>query len=108
MAVADRAKVTVIVQDALLEVPPETVGDYVSRAEEYFLANAYRANVPARATYLWADIAILISKNGFDTSGQQTVSSIKRGDTTVNYESTASGLSGITSRIALYKVAKIR
>jgi len=108
MAAADRVKVAEIVQAALTEVPPETVGGCISRAEEYFLSKTNRAAIPDRATYLWADLAIEISKNGLPTSGQQTVSSIKRGDTTIEYGGSGNGLSGIDARIVLFKVAKIR
>nr|WP_319487246.1 hypothetical protein [uncultured Caproiciproducens sp.] len=112
MAAADREKVKAKVQAALTNVSPEKVDDFVNQAEEYFLAKTGRRVVPDRAMYLWIDLAVEISKTGLPASGQQTVSSIKRGDTTIEYDSgsgdSGSGLSGMDARIALFKAAKIR
>ncbi|WP_283606499.1 hypothetical protein [Faecalispora anaeroviscerum] len=110
MAAADREKVTEKVQTALPSVSPDQVNDLVDQAEEYFLAKTGRRSVPDRAARLWSDLAVQISKAGLAANGQQVVSSIKRGNTTVEYDSAGSsggGLSGIDARIALFKVAKI-
>ena len=91
MAAADREKVKEKVQAALPEVSSDQVDDYIGQAEEYFYA-----------------------KTGLqEGGGQQAVSSIKRGDTTIEYSSgsgsdSGSGLSGLDARIAMFKVAKIR
>jgi hypothetical protein len=109
MAAADREKVTAKVQSALPDISPDQVNDLVDQAEEYFLAKTGRRSVPDRAARLWSDVAVQISKAGLAANGQQAVSSIKRGDTTIEYNSgSGSGLSGIDARIALFKAAKIR
>ena len=111
MAAADREKVLTIVQAALPDKTPDQVNALIDVAQEYYLAATSRNTVPQKATNLWADLAVLISKGGLTASGSQTVSSIKRGDTTIEYNAaSASGgnLPGIADRLAWFKVAKIR
>lgn len=110
MAAADREKVITRVQLMFSDLTAANVEDLVAQAEEYFLALTGRHVVPERATHLWGDIAVEIKRNGLPASGQQNVSSIKRGDTTVNYSAgdAGNGLSGLDTRIALFKAAIIR
>ncbi len=112
MAAANRENVKAKVLAALPSVSPEQADDLIDQAEEYFLAKTSRRTVPDRAVHLWIDLAVEIGKNGLPSNGQQTVSSIRRGDTTVEYDSgtadTGSGLSGLDARIALFRAAKIR
>jgi hypothetical protein len=115
MAAADREKVKEKVQAALPEVSSDQVDDYIGQAEEYFYAKTGRRTFPNRALHLWIDLAVKIGKSDGlqEGGGQQAVSSIKRGDTTIEYSSgsgsdSGSGLSGLDARIAMFKVAKIR
>lgn len=110
MATADREKVIARVQLMFSDLPAANIEDLVAQAEEYFLGLTGRQTVPDRATHLWGDIAAEIKQHGLPASGQQNVSSIKRGDTTVNYSAggVGNGLSGLDARIALFKVAVIR
>lgn len=112
MAAADREKVMEKVQAALPDASSDRVNDLIDQAEEYFLAKTGRRSVPDRAAHLWIDLATEIGKNGLPAGGQQTVSSIKRGDTQIQYSDnvtgSGSGLSGLDARIMLFKAAKIR
>jgi len=122
MSAADREKVTEKVQAALPDVSPDQINDLINQAEEYFLAKTGRRTIPDRATYLWKDIAVMVGKTGqaattsTANSGPKIVKSVKRGDTTIEYDngssdsgnSSGAGLSGLDARIAFFKVAKIR
>ena len=114
MSAADREKVTEKVQAALPDVSPDQINDLINQAEEYFLAKTGRRTIPDRATYLWKDIAVMVGKTG--QAATKIVKSVKRGDTTIEYDngssdsgnSSGAGLSGLDARIAFFKVAKIR
>lgn len=110
MAAADREKVKEKVQAALPDAAPDQVEDYIDQAEEYFSSKTGRRTIPDRALHIWIDLAVKIGKSGgLQEGGQQAVSSIKRGDTTVEYSSgSGTSLSSLDARIVLFKVAKIR
>jgi hypothetical protein len=121
MAAADREKVEARVITAIPDISSDEAKDYVNQAKEYFLAKTGHRSVPDRATYLWGDIAIAIGRSGQVSAGSaissQIVTSVKRGDTTIEYGgnsgssgsgSSSSGLSGIDARIAMFKVARCR
>lgn len=90
------------VESQLPTISHEQAVDFVSRAEEHILARTKRRAVPDGASWLWADIAVAIYK---DSQGNAPVSSIKRGDTQINYAA-ASGteLSRFNAKLAAISV----
>lgn len=82
-----KTKVIEKVSIKLPETPIATVEDIVSRAEEYFKAKTKRREVPERAFWLWVDLSIAMHKSSLNED-ETVVSSIKRGDTTINYGGT--------------------
>lgn len=82
-----KTKVIEKVSIKLPETPIATVEDIVSRAEEYFKAKTKRREVPERAFWLWVDLSIAMYKSSLN-EGETVVSSVKRGDTTINYGTT--------------------
>ncbi len=90
----DRATLVERILSKYPDMQPDLAGELADRAIEYFCALSKRAVVPARAGWLLVDIAVAFAQQG--TAGMATeasdapVSSIKRGDTTIQYD-TASG-----------------
>lgn len=106
----DKADRSVAVRKALFQLPEnvtaEQIEDYVDRAELYFFARTNRRAVPVRATLLWADTAVAMFKadSSADASGTTgAVTSIKRGDTSVQYASGADALTDFSPSVTLSK-----
>lgn len=97
-------------EEKLPDVPISELEEYTDRAAEYFCSKAKRANVPMSACYLWIDMALRLYNLRDSTDGAGKVTSIKRGDTTVQYseEQTAMAMTDIESRILDYRAVKIR
>lgn len=103
-----KTKVIEKVSTKLPEVPITDVEDLVSRAEEYFKAKTKRKEVPERAFWLWVDLSVAIYKSSLN-EGEAVVSSVKRGDTTINYGATkVTSLSSFDEEIKGYKVVVSR
>lgn len=86
------------------------VDEYVSRAEEYFLATTKRTEVPDKAFWLWVDLSDAFYKDSTGSSSA-AVTSVKRGDTTISYADTAAGLSDVAAlrnKLNAYKVVVAR
>ncbi|MEA4825792.1 MAG: hypothetical protein VB130_04045 [Clostridium sp.] len=103
-----KTKVIEKVSTKLSEIPIATVEDIVSRAEEYFKAKTKRREVPERAFWLWVDLSIAMHKSSLN-EGEAVVSSIKRGDTTINYGATkVRTVSSFDEELKGYKVVVSR
>ena len=81
-------------------------------AEEVFLSETGRKVVPQKAFWVWVALAVAMEK-GDSNSGQddRLVSSVKRGDTTINYSSEAGAndaVSGIMARVRAFRIAKTK
>ncbi|MEG1632040.1 MAG: hypothetical protein RR251_08520 [Hydrogenoanaerobacterium sp.] len=98
------------VKERLPQQPATAVLECVDRAEEYFLGLTKRKSVPLSAFYLWIDLALRMNKleTGSESSGR--ISSIKRGDTTIQYENGGSttDAASLEERILSYRVARAR
>lgn len=100
------------------EISDEELADWLDRAELYFFACTNRRVVPVRAALLWADIAVAMMRQAGnkEAGGMDTgpVSSIKRGDTTVQYATGADAISAFSpdtalmKRIGFYRVVKAK
>lgn len=83
--------------------------ELVSRAEVYFLEQTRRKRVPVTALWLWVDLALAADEERGGGAVAEKVSSIKRGDTTIQYETfTPVGMSALYNRINQYKVVVTR
>lgn len=117
MAGADKEKVVAAIVRRL-EVEPEYALELAERAEEMFLAETFRQVVPEKAFWIWVDLASAISGQDTSASGRPggasgKVSSIKRGDTTIQFdhtsaEATLNLIPGLRSRIQSWRVVRAR
>lgn len=81
----------------------------VESAGAYFMERTGRGSIPARASVLWADIALAMwaAETG---AAENHVSMIKRGDTTVQYDGQNGpqlGLNALEARIARFQVGRL-
>ncbi|MDL2217386.1 hypothetical protein LJC27_01860 [Christensenellaceae bacterium OttesenSCG-928-M15] len=115
----DRATLIGRVQEKLPDKSPAEIEELVDRAIEHFCSETKRTRIPDRAGWLLVDIAIAFdNQSGSGSSGGMVidapVSSIKRGDTTIQYAtgsssdgaSSSNALSGLESRINKFKVVR--
>lgn len=95
-------------QEKLPDLPEKQLEEYIDRAAEYFCAKTKRASVPLSAASLWFDMALRLHSIGTDEAAGK-VTSIKRGDTTVQYSDSriAEIMTDIDSRVLLYRVVRI-
>lgn len=107
MAAAQKSQVVEKVRKYLINASDAEIEEAVDRAEEHFLSLTGRRQVPDRALWLWVDTALALHASGADGVSQQ-VSSVKRGDTTIQYQEGAGGITDIDSRIAKFRVAVSR
>ena len=99
-----------------LNISSEDALELAERAEEVFLSKTLRTVVPERAFWLWVDLSKVIYSQGSASSGAADggkVSSIKRGDTTIQYDhSSAAAKLNLTpsllDRIMSWKVARAK
>lgn len=109
MAIADKEKAVGFLRERLdLTETEATV--LAERAEELFLSETGRTQVPARALWLWVDLALIIHA---ENTGEikQPVTSIKRGDTTIQYSDSAASTQptgNIMDRVHTWRVVKAR
>lgn len=80
----DMATIVQRVHDALPGVSETKVGELIDRAQDYFLTETKRKEVPGRAAWLIVDLAVAYYRQDVE-NGKAPVSSIKRGDTTISY-----------------------
>lgn len=95
-------------REKLPETPPEELEEALDRAEEYFLGKTQRLQVPARAFWLWVDLALAYWKD-LKASGEAQVVSVKRGDTAVTYadeSGTPKGMDALSDRLSSYRVVR--
>lgn len=95
----------------LPDLTAEQIDDLVGQASEFFLAVTLRREVPENAFWTLTDLAAAFYRDSQSTAeGSGTVASIKRGDTTIEYASSGSGVavSSMMQRIYAYKVAVAR
>ena len=100
------------VTERLPEEESGNAGHLVDDAQAYFLERTGRKNVPVRAGLLWADIALAIRKTKADQKEPDGhIVSIKRGDTTIEYEYEGQGpqisLNALEARIAGFRVGRL-
>lgn len=109
-------------QKKLPDLTETQASEAAERAEEYFISVTKRSRVPEQARYLWVDLALKILEEAETESGTASgagvssgkVSSIKRGDTTIEYSEGAAAAEGVVSlsdlegRVLLYRVARSR
>lgn len=109
-------------QEKLPDLAEAWACEAAERAEEYFISVTKRSRVPEQARYLWIDLALKFLEGREIESGTTsgagtnsgTVSSIKRGDTTIEYSEGAAAAEGAVSlsdlegRVLLYRVARSR
>lgn len=109
-------------QEKLPDLTETQVSEAAERAEEYFISVTKRSRVPEQARYLWIDLALKFLEGKETESGTASgagmgggkVSSIKRGDTTIEYSEGAAAAEGAVSlsdlegRVLLYRVARSR
>ena len=93
----------------------EDAAERVDRAAEYFCSQTGRQHVPPGAFYLWIDMAVrvhILASSAGQSGGMAAgaVTSVKRGDTTINYSdgAVAEAMADIYSRIAAYRVVRTR
>lgn len=82
----------------------------VEKAAAYFLERTGRKNIPARAGLLWVDIALALhTMESNEASGR--VSSIKRGDTAIEYDGQDGpqlGVNALDGRISMFRVGRLQ
>lgn len=109
MAAAEKQKVVARLQQRL-QLEEAEAAELAERAEETFLSETGRAQVPGRAFWLWVDLALAVHRgNTGESSGQ--VTSIKRGDTTIQYAASAAATlptGGVMDRVRAWAIAKAR
>lgn len=106
---ADRGMVLRKAAIALPDISPEELEDWVDRAELYFFARTGRRAVPVRALLLWVDITVALAKQAAAEMGGGRVSSIKRGDTAVQFAEHGTTLgNSLERRIDYYKAVRTR
>lgn len=109
MAAADKEKVVATVRQRLA-LDADQAAELADRAEEIFLTETGRLQVPDRAFWLWVDLALAVHKG--DTGiGEQQVTSIKRGDTTIQYSSSSAAAlpaGSVLSRVQQWRVARTK
>lgn len=106
---ADKDRVIMVLRFKLQLDEPAAL-ELADRAEEIFLSETYRRNVPDKAFWTWVDLAHAIHKDNTGT-GDRSVTSIKRGDTTIQYnenDNTFQPAGTILSRIRLWRVARAK
>lgn len=99
------------VLERLPEITEANAAEAVDRAEEYFLSQSKRNKVPVSAFYLWVELAVRqhAAKQGATSGG--TVTSIKRGDTTVQYSDSGAqdtAMADLERRVLNYRVVRMR
>lgn len=118
---ADQEIVLQIVASRLPGLLLEEIETLVIKAQYYFLEQTGRYRIPKRATYLWADLAIAMQVDQLEAhqagAAQQSggvISSIKRGDTTIQYAEGQVSIAGrrlvssMEDRLSKYRVVKTR
>lgn len=106
-----KTRVTEKLQTKYPNKTPAEIDEAVSRSEEYFRSTTRRLEVPEKAFWLWVDLstAILTGTLTFSgNSGNQVVSSIKRGDTTVSYAESGSTASNLLEQVKTFRVVITR
>lgn len=99
-----KSKVIEKVSTKLPDMIASDVEELVSRAEEYFKNKTKRREVPEKAFWLWVDLSLAIHKNLL-SDGEAVVSSVKRGDTTINYDTNkGTPLGSLNSQLRGYMV----
>ena len=110
MALKDN--VIAIVMEKQSSLSLSQANEFVSRAEEHFLQITKRTSIPPRASWLWVDLSLAFYNESISAgSSSGKVSSIKRGDTTIQYAEGLSGLSSVdmlNQKILTYKVVLSR
>lgn len=109
MAGADKEKVVGFLQERLYLTEMDAIG-LAERAEELFMSETGRAQIPERAFWLWVDLALVIHKE-YTGEIKQPVTSIKTGDTTIQYSDSAAALrptGSIMNRVRSWRVVKAR
>lgn len=109
MQIADKKQVTARVA-ARLELADDQAVELVERAEEIFRTETGRLQLPERAFWLWVDLAIAIYREN-TAAGARQIASIKRGDTSIQYDNAATStpLTGsLLNRVRLWRVARAR
>lgn len=99
------------VLERLPEIPENSAAEAVDRAEEYFLSQSKRNKVPVSAFYLWVELAVRQQTLEQGTASGGTVTSIKRGDTTVQYSDSGAqdtAMADLERRVLSYRVVRMR
>jgi hypothetical protein len=82
----DLATAIARVKETLKDMPDEDVEKLISRAESYFYEKTRHTVIPDRAAWLIVDLSIGFYRQDIGSGGgEAAVSSIKRGDTTIQY-----------------------
>ncbi len=106
---ADKERVVTVLRQRLLVDEAQAV-ELADRAEEIFLSETNRKQVPDRAFWLWVDLSLAVHK-GEATAADQQVTSIKRGDTTIQYSSSSAAAQpagSVLNRVRQWKVARAK
>lgn len=93
------------------ELTELSAAEAVDRAEEYFLSQTKRSKVPMSAFYLWVDLAICQHSMQQGATSCGMVTSIKRGDTTVQYSDSGAQdatMADLERRVLSYRVVRMR
>lgn len=106
---ADKERVVTVLRQRL-QLEEGQAAELADRAEEIFLSETKRLQVPDRAFWLWVDLALAVHSEDVGT-GEQQVTSIKRGDTTIQYSesgSAAQPAGTVLNRVKQWKVARAK
>lgn len=117
----ERATLIERVQAKLPTKDPALVEELTDRAIEHFCAVTKRMAVPDRAGWLLVDLAVALDRQGVarylteeSTGADAPVSSIKRGDTTIQYDTSAGSavsvysLAALDARIRRYAIVRAK
>jgi hypothetical protein len=100
-----KTSVTETLQTKYPDKPSNEIDEAVSRSEDFFLNKIKRRTVPLSAFWLWVDLsAAMITGSLSFANSNQVVSSIKRGDTTISYNTSNSNVTNLLSQVNSYKV----
>lgn len=117
----ERATLIERVQAKLPDKDPALVEELTDRAIEHFCAFTKRTAVPDRAGWLLVDLAVAFDRYGVagylteeSTGADAPVSSVKRGDTTIQYDTSAGSavsvysLDALDARIRRYAIVRAK
>lgn len=101
------------VRITLKDLSDEDIEGLISRAEGHFYEKTKRKEIPGNAAWLIVDLAIGFYRQDIGSGGgEATVSSIKRGDTTIQYnpaiDAPRYSFKSLDKRVASFNVVRAK